>query len=582
MSTQVSISPKILLSISSLYNDTNRIFMEYIDNSIDSADQYYFDSASNSYSREIVIVLKIDGKNAKDGSVTISDNCYGITNFTKIVSSIGNSDKKAQAWTNGQFGYGIYSFMAACEKLEVSSKLKDYAALYLPIIRKEFQKARQEDIRLPDPRTLKEFDYRSGTKIVLSEFDKDMWRGINKDFLKNEIQNHFEQILRRKNITIKLIDCDGNVTKCQPFDYDSISGDVYEEELSDFDEAKDGRKKSLAKIHVINPVRIFLKMTDGQNISRPPVFFSKGRRICEIKDVKSFKSNHKNDIWGHPNVTGFIDLHDMLGPTIARNDFQNTNESRALYQTLIGLEELIIDFVRKANIESEEKHYQQLEDVLSRALSRLARQEAMNYRSNYINGGETNLEADGVSMSVENIVGDSHYREGDEIENPGNSIFNDGDVSYQSSDNISSLPSDCDSGDCAKNQSSLNETDFFGQERKKSGFDIRISEDEPQINGLTGRAYRSIWDGSRIIIYKNHPDFQTRVRVSHQGAAIITDRLISYLASEITVHYKDLFYKKMQDGQPEYNKEMFESLVDFIYVFERSLKDYSGKNLSEF
>jgi hypothetical protein len=580
MSTKVEISPKILLSISSLYNDTNRIFMEYIDNSIDSADQNYFVKEINGYSRPIEIVLKIEGKNAKDGKVTILDNCFGITNFTKIVGSIGDSDKKAQAWTNGQFGYGIYSFMAACDKLEVTSKLDSENALYLPIEKVEFEKARQEDIELPDPKVVKDFSSPSGTLIELTGFEKDMWKVIDVIFLKKEIERHFELILRRNNLVVKLVEADGAENICNPFNYDSIEGEVYENFMSDLVEF-DLRRKSPKILHLPQAIHVYLKMTNGQTISKPPVFVSKGRRICEIKDVKSFKSKHKNDIWGHPNLTGFIDLHDFLGPTIARNDFANNQNSRALYQALYDLEDLIMDFVKQANTQSEERHYQQLEDVLNKALSKLARQDSMNYRTDYMPGGQTNLEYGGIGINIEKDQGDFVSGDGDEILNPDDEpVDNDGE-SDGLSDDQGDLPSDGDQGDQAKNKKDIEESQFSGEEKKRSGFNIRISEEEPQVNGLNGKPYRSIWDGNRIIIYKNHPDFQSRVIMSHQGSAKISERLISYLASEITIHYKDLFYKKMQDGQPEYNKEMFESLVDFIYDFEKMLQVYSGRNLSE-
>lgn len=576
MATKVHISPKILLSISSLYNDTNRIFMEYIDNSIDSADQNYFIKDINSYSRPIEITLKIEGDNSKNGRVIITDNCFGITNFTKIVGSIGDSDKKAQAWTNGQFGYGIYSFMAACGKLEVLSKLENKDALYLPIERTEFEKARQEDIKLPNPKRIKNFPYVSGTKIELSEFDKDMWKVIDVKFLKKEIERHFELILKRRNLLIKLIEADGTENVCSYFDYNNFEGDVYENFMTDLEDSSDGRRKNANVIHLDHPVFIYLKITNGQTISKPPVFISKGRRICEIKDVKSFRSSHKNDVWGHPNVTGYIDLHDLLGPTIARNDFKNNKESRALYQALYDLEELIIDFVKQANVQSEERHYQQLEDVLNKALSKLARIDSMNYRVDYISEGKTSLSSDGIGVGVAEDFGEKGRGDGDEIDNLGRDNSD-----LDSLNDQGEFPGDNSGGEKAKNQESENESKFSGAEKKRSGFNVRISEEDPQINGLTGKAYRSIWDGNRIIIYKKHPDFQSRVRISHQGAAKISERLISYLASEITIHYKDLFYKKMQDGQPEYNKDMFESLVDFIYEFERMLQVYNGKNLSE-
>ena len=577
MATKVHISPKILNSIASLYNDTNRIFMEYIDNSIDSADQNYFDNVLKAYSRPIEIVLKIEGKNYKDGKVIILDNCFGITNFTKIVGHIGDSDKRAQSWTNGQFGYGIYSFMAACENLEVTSKLEKEEAVFLPISRKEFDKPKQEDIKLPDPKKVSNFGCTSGTKIILSGFDKEMWKVIDVQTLKEEIEKHFELILSRKNLTIKIIDSDKKEYICTPFDYETLSGEVYEDYLTDLHtNKKQGDLFESKKIE--NPIHIFLKMTKGITTNKPPVFISKGRRICEIKDVKSFKSTHKNDIWGHPNVTGYIDLNSLLGPTIARTDFKNDKDSRMVYQTLFDLEDLILEHVKKVNTETEERHYQQLEDVLNKALSKLARLDAMSYRTEYMSGGNTGLAGGALGMSIGDEFGDFTQGDGDEIINPDDSK-DDGDNTGLSEEG--KIPSDTDGGKNPKNEKQKDESEFAGEPRKKSGFNIKISEEEPQVDGVTGKALRSIWDGNYIIIYKNHPDFQSRVSHSHQGETKITERLISYLASEITVHYKDLFYKKMQDGQPTYGKEMFESFVDFIYQFEKMLQDFRGRNLSE-
>lgn len=579
MATKVHISPKILNSIASLYNDTNRIFMEYIDNSIDSADHNFFDQTLNSYSRPIEIILKIDGRTVKDGRVSILDNCFGITNFTKIVSHIGNSDKKEQAWTNGQFGYGIYSFMAACEKLEVTAKLENENAVYLPISRKEFDKPRQEDIRLPDPKILSSFECKSGTKVVLTGFDKEMWKVIDVQTLKDEIEKHFELILNRKNLTIKLIDANKNEYICVPFDYDTLTGEVYEDYLMDLHtNKKQGDLFETKKIE--NPIHIFLKMTKGVTTNKPPVFISKGRRICEITDVKSFKSTHKGDIWAHPNVTGYIDLNSLLGPTIARTDFKNTKDSRMVYQTLFDLEDIILEHVKRVNTETEERHYQQLEDVLNKALSKLAKMDAMSYRTEYLPGGKTGLAGGAFGMAIGDEFGDKDRGDGDEIENSSDDVDDIEDASGLSEDD-GKLPSDTDGGENPKNEQKKDENEFAGEPRKRSGFNVKISEEEPQVDGASGKALRSIWDGSCIIIYKNHPDFQSRVSHSHQGETKITERLISYLASEITVHYKDLFYNKMQNGQPEYNKAMFESFVDFIYQFEKMLQDFRGKNLSE-
>ncbi len=77
------ISPRIVGSVASLYNDTNRIFMEYIDNAIDSADQHWLVDGSKSYSRPVEISVVFSGKTARDAEVTITDNRYGITHLQK-------------------------------------------------------------------------------------------------------------------------------------------------------------------------------------------------------------------------------------------------------------------------------------------------------------------------------------------------------------------------------------------------------------------------------------------------------------------------------------------------------------------
>ena len=55
-----------------------------------------------------------------------------------------------------------------------------------------------------------------------------------------------------------------------------------------------------------------------------------------------------------------------------------------------------------------------------------------------------------------------------------------------------------------------------------------------------------------------------RVEESRKKEKRITARLITYLAGDVTVHYKDKFYCKT--GQAEYNKNMFVGVVEFIYT----------------
>jgi hypothetical protein len=65
---------------------------------------------------------------------------------------------------------------------------------------------------------------------------------------------------------------------------------------------------------------------------------------------------------------------------------------------------------------------------------------------------------------------------------------------------------------------------------------------------------------------------------------LITNRLISYLASEISVHYKDKFFS-LRGKQPEVQailnqrKDLFVDMIEFIYLYESMLQPYVNMNL---
>lgn len=596
MPIKCQISPRILLSIATLYTDAYRSFLEFIDNSLDSAEAYY-NRATDRYTKPIRIIFALSGSSYKNGKITIYDNCSGITNLPKVVNSIGDSDKKAQAWTNGQFGYGIYSFLACCNKLEITTKLERDAAYYIPIERSQFKVKRQDDVEFPDPKIRPAITSRkddrilftpteipgrkydiSGTKIILSDFDKGSWKDIDIDELKSEIEKHFELILSRKNLSIELV----RGTKryiCNPFDYDQYDGEIYEDQFTKL------LIKRYSTKHTFTPdppIRIFIKVTKGQEINKRPVFISKGRRISEIKDVKSFRSKNKARLWDHPNVTGFIDLGIFLGPTISRTDFRNTVRSKAFFNQLIELEPLILDVVKDVNRASQERHYRELEDRLNQALSRLARLDRMSYRTDYLVGGTVNLaigsngrhpeEGNGGDFAVPTGTVTTVTRPSGTETGPG----------IGASDGSGDLPGPPNGGPSPISKEPENpfeDTETQGRERRRSGFNVRLVDRDPDINEATNKPDRSRILGGEIEIFRRHPDFEARVDVSRRGKQKITQRLITYLAGEITVHYKDKFHNKM--GQPQYNKSMFVDLMDFVYKFEEMLADIAGRNLSD-
>lgn len=596
MPIQLEISPRIIRSIASLYNDVNRIFLEYIDNSLDSAEPFY-DRLRNRYPRRINITIAFIGKSYREGKVIIHDNCWGITNLPKVVNSIGDSDKKAQAWTNGEFGYGIYSFMACCGKLEITTKTENGAPYYIPIERGQFDVKKQKDVLFPDPEIKHAVTLRkeeailfpsdsksqkiyglSGTKIILSNFDKNLWKEIDLIQMKTEIEKHFEFFLSRDNFSITLVE-KGEVFTCKTFNYDHYEGETYEECI---DELIISHYRTKHTFKPKPPIKIFIKVTKGQEINKRPTFISKGRRIAEIKEVKSFRSKNKSNLWDHPNVTGFIDLGDFLGPTIARNDFRNDAKSKAFFTKLIELEPLILDVVREVNKASEERHYRELEDRLNLALSHLAKLDSMKFRTDYLSGGTVNLASNSYGRKDEEGYGeDVPTSNGQESKSKEPVGSNEGD-GVGATNGPGSIPGPTDGGTSSSNKEAENpfeDSEFKGRERRKSGFNVRLVDREPDIDESSDKPLRSQIYSGEIHIFRKHPDFEERIQVSRRGKQKITQRLITYLAGEITVHYKDKFYNKR--GQPQYNKIMFVDLVDFIYQLESMLSDLAGKNLSD-
>jgi len=550
--------------------------MEFIDNSLDSAEELYLQKEMR-YKEPTKITVKIEGKSYRDGKVIVTDNCLGMDDIAKVVESVGYSTKKAQAWTNGQFGYGIYSFMAICSKLEIVSKIQGGEAKSIKIDRDQFDT--KDDVIFPDPKIIKNYPRGRGTQVILSKFDKNCWKQLNVDILKQEIEKHFELLLQRKYLRIMLIDQMNSGSICKPFNYEEYDGDYYDDYISELRHTKGRIHKKTKIIPLKIPIHIFIKVTKKQTIGKNPVFISKGRRIGEIGDIKSFKSSHKGDLWRHPNVTGYIDVGDYLEPTIARNDFKNNDNTNALFNTLFDLESLIIGIVNQANKESEERHYRALEDRLNSILSKLSKIDAMNYRTDYLSGKDLNLMPGGTGQDFSGEGGKDRgdkrgVGEGFGGENEGEEKGPGGEKG-----NIPGGDSGGDSALKKEPDNPFDDTGFKGEKKKKSGFNIRIVDTEPDIDAETNKPIRSKVIGGDIVVFKNHEDFQSRVSGTHTRQKKITPRLISYLASEITVHYKDKFYCK--GGQPDYNKKLFIGFAEFIYMFESMLKDLDGKNLSD-
>jgi hypothetical protein len=237
-----------------------------------------------------------------------------------------------------------------------------------------------------------------------------------------------------------------------------------------------------------------------------------------------------------------------------------------------------LDEIRREN---ETRHYQSLENELNKTLSKLAKLDSLNYRTEIISGKDKNLQSGSEGTGFEIGMGTKdrgNERDSEDI-NPLKIGENEGE-GFGPGDIAGDLPGEAGEGDAPINNSDDQFADNTGGERRRSGFNIKILDQDPP-KDLESNLIRSQYIDGTIIIYRRHPDFLDRIDTSsRRGEDRVSQRLITYLAGEITVHYKDIL--QTRNGQPEYNKALFENLVEFIYLFESMLVDLNGNNLADF
>jgi len=383
--------------------------------------------------------------------------------------------------------------------------------------------------------------------------------------------------MARDNLAVSILSESGQRHRCRPYHYEAIEGDDYKANISQLTYHKGRRQTQTYKIEITPPILIFLKLTKGKVLNKPPIFIMKGRRIGEIKDIRAFRSCHKSDIWNHPNLTGYIDLKSHLEPTLARNDFKNTQKSRAIFNELIELEPLIEAFIEDINKRSAQRHYKALEDYLNKALSKLAKSDAMRFRTDYVDGDDLSLKQSETHSgdTVLQLFPDEQEIEKQNAETPDDEPGND---EGKEQPGETDIPADEPEG-AEYEENNVTRPDATGTRQAQSGFNIRIVERDPDINIITNQPEKSRLIDDTIEIFRKHPEFMARVYVNRKGEQLITQRLITYLAGEITVHYKDKFHSR--HGPPAYGKHLFSDLVNFIYRFEDLLKDLNDRNLSD-
>lgn len=576
---KLNISPKLIKAVAEMYTDKYRVIMEYIDNSFDSAENLY-DKSTNSYTRQIEIKIDILGNTYKDAIIKIKDNCTGINDITRIICSLGNSEKASSNDLNGEFGFGIYSFLAFCNSLKVATKVADSNIdRTIELNSTMFDKGNIDEIQMSMifERTRLLNDGSSYTNVILSDFDKDKYRDFSIDVLKSEIEKHFELLLSRGNVTVSITNVNNNTIVCSPFNYDSFEGAIFEKTIDNLEYTYSKKYNTTKNIDISEkPISIFLKVTNNKVIDRKPFFVLKKRRISEISNVKTFNTLSKSMIWSHPNVTGYIDIQDLLKPTISRTDFKSTKESKALFQTLLKLESEIKKFVEENLTIIVNNRFEKLGKILSDALRDIAVNDGIKKQKGLIDGpgNMSNNRLNGSEIhkifKVFNAV-DSHFNEvieenGDKQEN--NERARGKNKSKITNNNIE-LPEKVNEAKRANGKNDIS-----------SGIKIRIDFENDPMKDVNEKLIRSIFTDNELTIFKKHPEFEKRLDINMHGIPCITASLITYLCCEILFHYKIIINSRKSQNTED--KQFLNDFVESVYLLEANLKQLENKRISEF
>ncbi len=540
-------------NIARLYQSVTRILMEYVDNSLDDAEEVYR-AGGDRYPEGVVIRVRI---NKKRRHVAVMDNCRGMrrSDLLKIVTGIANSNKKAQPWTHGQFGFGVHAFRACCKDLDIITRHEDDRTYRISINR--------ESKTIPDEEVMKDSFLKSetGTVVIMKNFDKEWWKEVSEESIKDEIEKHFDLLLTRPGLSVT-VDSGGEPVCCVPFDYGAVAGDEFARKIVHLNGS--GRASRFA---LDQPIEIYLKVTEKPFAGRNPVFFDQGRRLEEIQAIKSYrnKSKYRTGLWAHPHLIGYVELHGELKPVLSRDDFQRGEARTAFYRYLVDMEDEIRGLVNKRDRVAEEAGFDRLEGMLSKLISKLAREDALSFRKSFLPGGDIGLE--------EGAGGGAVFSE----EDPG-------------------LERDrgCDRGEGSAGEPGSTETPVresddgskTGRQRRKSGFDLKFSPLPLDLimNDETGEPMRSTYADGTIVIYMLHPDFQERVERTRTGRIKLGSRLATYVSSIVATYYKDNFYEKYK-FQPDVRHkldsrvDMFDDHLGFACKFDDMLQGFVGTDI---
>jgi len=584
-------SPCLLLNhIAQRYTRTSRIIMEYVDNSLDDAEALYHEK-SESYRRRVNILVEmrrqkvveesvsqsdvddvsspksnVTEKNVDDKpgdipkkkgkskkkpqkeenwitEVTVTDNCRGMTNATlnRLIANIGDSTKRYSKFTNGHFGFGVHAFRACAKNIEFKSKASGKKTLGLKIDR--------DNEYFSKPKFLKDEGVltKTGTIVKVSNFDNTWSEQLEPKEIVREIQHHFSGLLQRKNLLIEVKDVVKDITTvCKPINYKKLN-----------------LRQSVRKSYKFDgeSVRIRLFVAEKAQSGKNCMFISKGRRVNEISDVKSFMkmSRCKFGVWSHPNLVGYIDVTNVLDPVITRDEFRLNSSRKQVYRKVVEeIEPILYKSLHEVNENRKVMALARLEDVVSKCV-------------NFAVKKDQRRQHDGMSYLQQMMLSKKPVRrktidEDFDVENP---------VSKKRKtldDNDGTNPEETNEKEDAKAEVDAEGKPLPKKRRTGFGFDIAFVKD---LNKESGEPSRARLIGDAVQINMRHPDFLTRIKVNKSDSQpIVTERLCAYLANVIAGAYKShaVATGAGLDKYKEDNSILLDEILDVTLSLESQLR----------
>jgi hypothetical protein len=543
----ISDPASLLNEVARRYLSTERILMEYVDNALDDAEHLYRNHGE-AYPFEVRVEIVVDSRRR---FVTVRDNCRGMRRevLERVVTHIGESQKRGLPWVNGRFGFGVHAFRAAAETIRFRTRHATSSHLELTLRRDQHRDIRRAGASFDAfPTTTG-----TGTEITVGPFDEEWFENVSAETIKQEVERHFERLLARPNLSITVQEDGEAPLRCEPFDYSRLPGEEFRRTL---DIEHEGH---------IHTVEAHLKVAAVEVPLRAARFFSRGRRINEVAEIKSFirKSGQRTSVWGHPHLLGYIEVGDIVKPGITRDDFDRGRGRTALYAAILELEEEIKDALNRINEAQRDTSLHRLEDALRDVLDDLAREDKLRLRSEMAAGNERGTSVAGGGAEG----GEEGGPQFDQSESEGEP---NGDGEGRDAGPKPETPGLLNGQSEGGQQIADDLTQQQGSERKRSGFDIRFGNYAADINGMLKRSM--LVDGA-IHINIAHPDFKERITCTRQGRPRFNDRLGAYLAATVSIHYKDQFYLRY-GRQPERRDQMFDEQVEFQCRLEAALRPH--------